>query len=101
VFGKSPFKIQKSELKQKSHIVVGTPGRLLEHLQEGTLKVDKVNSLVLDEADEMLNMVFIDQVEAIIDYLPTDRQTMLFSATMPSEVERLAEFYMKSDRLAL
>lgn len=101
VFGKSPFKIQKSELKQKSHIVVGTPGRLLEHLQEGTLKVDKVNSLVLDEADEMLNMGFIDQVEAIIDYLPTDRQTMLFSATMPSEVERLAEFYMKSDRLAL
>lgn len=98
VFGKASFKTQKSELKQKSHIVVGTPGRILEHLQEGTLNVEKVRTLVLDEADEMLNMGFIDQVEAIIDYLPTERQTLLFSATMPSEIERLATFYMKPDR---
>ncbi|MRJ48120.1 DEAD/DEAH box helicase [Fundicoccus ignavus] len=98
VFGKSSFKTQKSELKQKSHIVVGTPGRILDHLKEGTLDVSKVSSLILDEADEMLNMGFIEQVEAIIDELPKNRQTMLFSATMPSEVERLATFYMKSDR---
>ncbi|GAB2490944.1 DEAD/DEAH box helicase [Alkalibacterium psychrotolerans] len=98
VFGKSSFKTQKSELKQKSHIVVGTPGRMLEHLREGTLKVDKVSSLVLDEADEMLNMGFIDEVEEIIGQLPTNRQTMLFSATMPSEIERLASFYMSDDR---
>ena len=98
VFGKSSFKTQKSELKQKSHIVVGTPGRVLEHLKEGTLVVDKVNSLVLDEADEMLNMGFIEQVEDIIDYLPKERQTMLFSATMHSEIERLASFYMSPDR---
>lgn len=101
VFGKSPFKIQKSELKQKSHIVVGTPGRILEHLQEGTLIVDKVRTLVLDEADEMLNMGFIDQVEDIIDYLPRERQTMLFSATMPSAVKRLATFHMKENRASI
>lgn len=101
VFGKSSFKTQKSELKQKSHIVVGTPGRVLEHLKEGTLVVDKVTSLVLDEADEMLNMGFIDQVEDIIAYLPKERQTMLFSATMSSEIDQLASFYMRSDRFAV
>ena len=84
-FGKSSFKTQKSELKQKSHIVVGTPGRILDHLQEGTLNVDEIKSLILDEADEMLNMGFVQQVEDIIDYLPKERQTMLFSATMSSE----------------
>lgn len=94
-FGKSSFKTQKSELKQKSHIVVGTPGRILDHLQEGTLNVDEIKSLILDEADEMLNMGFVQQVEDIIDYLPKERQTMLFSATMPSEIERLAFLYEK------
>lgn len=101
VFGKSSFKTQKSELKQKSHIVVGTPGRLLEHLKEGTLVVDKVSSLVLDEADEMLNMGFIDQVEDIIGQLPKERQTMLFSATMPPQIERLVSFYMSPDRASV
>lgn len=101
VFGKSSFKTQKSELKQKSHIVVGTPGRILEHLKEGTLVVDKISSLILDEADEMLHMGFIEQVEDIIDFLPKERQTMLFSATLSSEIERLASFYMKSDRTSV
>lgn len=101
VFGKASFKTQKSELKQKSHIVVGTPGRMLEHLKEGTLVVDEVSSLVLDEADEMLNMGFIDQVEEIIDYLPKKRQTMLFSATMPEQIEQLASFYMNADRASV
>ncbi|SFC49168.1 ATP-dependent RNA helicase DbpA [Alkalibacterium subtropicum] len=101
VFGKASFKTQKSELKQKSHIVVGTPGRMLEHLREGTLVVDEVSSLVLDEADEMLNMGFIDQVEDIIEHLPTERQTMLFSATMPPKIEELASFYMSPDRASV
>ena len=101
VFGKSSFKTQKSELKQKSHIVVGTPGRILEHLKEGTLSVEKVRTVVLDEADEMLHMGFIDQVEAIIDYLPKNRQTMLFSATMPPEVALLATFYMRENRVSV
>lgn len=101
VFGKTSFDTQKSELRQKSHIVVGTPGRVLDHLQKGTLKVDKLRHLVLDEADEMLNMGFIDQVEAVIDFLPKERQTLLFSATMPDEVVRLASFYMKKDRVSV
>ncbi|MGP6140372.1 DEAD/DEAH box helicase [Jeotgalibaca sp. A127] len=101
VFGKSSFKTQKSELKQKSHIVVGTPGRILEHLQEGTFSVEKIRTLVLDEADEMLHMGFIEQVESVIDYLPSSRQTLLFSATMPAEVERLASFYMHENRASV
>lgn len=98
VFGKSSFKTQKSELGQKSHLVVGTPGRILEHLREGTLPTDKISSLVLDEADEMLNMGFIEQVEEIIDYLPKERQTMLFSATMPAQIKKLAGAHMSPDR---
>jgi len=101
VFGKTSFDTQKSELRQKSHIVVGTPGRVLDHLQKGTMKFDKIRYLVLDEADEMLNMGFIEQVEAIIDFLRKQRQTLLFSATMPSEVVRLASFYMKNDRVSV
>ena len=101
VFGKASFKTQQSELKQKSHIVVGTPGRILEHLREETLDVDKINSFVLDEADEMLNMGFIEQVEDIIDYLPRERQTMLFSATMSEEVDQLVSFYMKPERKSI
>ena len=101
VFGKTSFDTQKSELRQKSHIVVGTPGRVLDHLQKGTMKFDKIRYLVLDEADEMLNMGFIEQVEAIIDFLPKPRQTLLFSATMPNEVVRLASFYMKNDRVSV
>ena len=101
VFGKTSFDTQKSELRQKSHIVVGTPGRVLDHLQKGTMKFDKIRYVVLDEAVEMLNMGFIEQVEAIIDFLPKQRQTLLFSATMPSEVVRLASFYMKNDRVSV
>ena len=101
VFGKTSFDTQKSELRQKSHIVVGTPGRVLDHLQKGTMKFDKIRYLVLDEADEMLNMGFIEQVEAIIDFLPKQRQTLLFSATMPNEVVRLASVYMKNDRVSV
>lgn len=101
VFGKTSLDTQKSELRQKSHIVVGTPGRVLDHLQKGTMKFDKIRYLVLDEADEMLNMGFIEQVEAIIDFLPKQRQTLLFSATMPNEVVRLASFYMKNDRVSV
>lgn len=101
VFGKSSFKTQKSELSQKSHVVVGTPGRILEHLEEGTLSADKISRLVLDEADEMLNMGFVDQVEDIIRFLQKERQTMLFSATMPKEIVDLAKLYMKSDRASV
>ncbi|HDX9590638.1 TPA: DEAD/DEAH box helicase [Bacillus pseudomycoides] len=96
VYGKSPFARQKLELKQKTHIVVGTPGRVLDHIEKGTFSLDRLKYLVIDEADEMLNMGFIDQVEAIIDELPTNRMTMLFSATLPEDVENLSRTYMES-----
>ena len=85
----------KLELKQKTHIVVGTPG-VLDHIEKGTLSLECLKYLVIDEADEMLNMGFIDQVEAIIDELPTKRMTMLFSATLPEDVEKLSRTYMNS-----
>ncbi|MFJ8528900.1 DEAD/DEAH box helicase [Bacillus sp. NPDC094106] len=96
VYGKSPFARQKLELKQKTHVVVGTPGRVLDHIEKGTLALESLKYLVIDEADEMLNMGFIDQVEAIIDELPTNRMTMLFSATLPEDVENLSRTYMES-----
>lgn len=95
VYGKSSFVKQKSELKQKSHMVVGTPGRVLDHIEKGTFPLEKIDYLVIDEADEMLNMGFIDQVEAIIEALPEDKTTLLFSATMPETIERMSEFYLK------
>ncbi|EMI9088230.1 MULTISPECIES: ATP-dependent RNA helicase DbpA [Bacillus] len=96
IYGKSPFARQKLELKQKTHIVVGTPGRVLDHIEKGTLSLDRLKYLVIDEADEMLNMGFIDQVEAIIDELPKKRMTMLFSATLPEDVEKLSRTYMNA-----
>lgn len=94
VYGKSPFHLQLKELKQKTHVVVGTPGRVLDHLERGTLDTSAIKYLVIDEADEMLNMGFIDQMEAIIRQLPEDRVTMLFSATMSPDVEALCDQYM-------
>ncbi|PYZ92398.1 RNA helicase [Salipaludibacillus keqinensis] len=94
IYGKSPFDRQKLELKQKTHVVVGTPGRILDHIQKETLLVDKIKYLVIDEADEMLNMGFIDQVESIIQELPQERATSMFSATIPADVESLCHKYM-------
>lgn len=96
VYGKQPFAYQKEELRQKCHVVVGTPGRVLDHLERGTLVLDAIDYLVLDEADEMLNMGFIDQVEAIINQVPKKRTTMLFSATIPENVEKLSVKYMNN-----
>jgi len=96
VYGKQPFARQQAELKQKCHVVVGTPGRVLDHIERETLDVGRLKFLVIDEADEMLNMGFIKQVEAIISKLPTDRVTLLFSATLPKDVENLCHRYMKN-----
>lgn len=96
VYGKQPIAYQKTELKQKTHVVVGTPGRMLDHIERGTLVLDKIRYLVIDEADEMLNMGFIEQVEAIIKQVPQNRVTMLFSATLPEKVKDLALKYMKT-----
>ncbi|MCP2034012.1 superfamily II DNA/RNA helicase [Planomicrobium sp. HSC-17F08] len=96
VYGKQPFAYQQAELKQKCHVVVGTPGRVMDHIERGTLNLSRIEYLVLDEADEMLNMGFIEQVEAIINKLPAKRTTMLFSATLPENVENLQRKYMNN-----
>lgn len=96
VYGKEPFAKQREELKQKTHIVVGTPGRVKDHIERGTLALDQIKYLVIDEADEMLNMGFIDEVEAIIKELPSNRVTMVFSATLPKDVENLCHEYMNN-----
>ncbi|QQZ59212.1 DEAD/DEAH box helicase [Paenibacillus sonchi] len=94
LFGKQPFAPQKTELTQKTHIVVGTPGRVFDHIERGTLPLSRIRYLVIDEADEMLSMGFIEQIEQIIEKLPRERMTMLFSATLPDAVKKLCLKYM-------
>jgi len=94
VFGKEPISDQIRKLKQKTHIVVGTPGRVFDHIEKGSLDLSKIKYFVIDEADEMLNMGFIDQVESIIKRLPKKKVTMLFSATMPDAIKELSEKHM-------
>ena len=94
IYGKAPFKEQEMNLKGKCHIVVGTPGRILDHIDRKTLITNNIKYLVIDEADEMLNMGFIKQVEMIIRKISKKRVTMLFSATMPDEVLALSKKYM-------
>lgn len=96
VFGKASFYLQEKELKQKSHVVVGTPGRIIDHLERGTFDTSNIKYLVIDEADEMLNMGFIEQIEKIISSLPEGRTTILLSATMPSGIQELCGKYIKS-----
>lgn len=94
VFGKQPISFQTRELKQRVHVVVGTPGRTLDHIDRRNLDLDEIKYFIIDEADEMLNMGFIDQVRGVIEALPDKRVTMLFSATMPGEIEALCREYM-------
>ncbi|MTK12015.1 MAG: DEAD/DEAH box helicase [Clostridiaceae bacterium] len=94
VFGKQPISEQTRQLKQRIHVIVGTPGRTLDHIERKNIDLSDVKYLIIDEADEMLNMGFIEQVETVINALPRDRVTMLFSATMPEEIERLCHNYM-------
>ncbi len=82
-------------LRQGPQIVVGTPGRLLDHLKRGTLDLSKLSGLVLDEADEMLRMGFIEDVETIMAQIPEGHQTALFSATMPEAIRRITRRFMK------
>ena len=95
VFGGADINRQIKMLKRGAQIVVGTPGRLLDHIKRGTLKLNHVHTLVLDEADEMLNMGFLEDIEAIIAAVPEERQTLLFSATMPADIKRIGVQFMK------
>jgi len=95
VYGGQGMTTQLSALRRGVHVVVGTPGRLLDHLDRGTLKLDAIKALVLDEADEMLRMGFIEEVEKIMENLPPVRQTALFSATMPPRIAQIAKRFLK------
>jgi ATP-dependent RNA helicase DeaD len=96
IYGGQDYRGQISALKRGVHVVVGTPGRVMDHMRKGTLKLNKLSTLVLDEADEMLRMGFIDDVEWILDQTPDERQIALFSATMPQQIRRIAKNYLNN-----
>ncbi|EGP4822140.1 degradosome RNA helicase CshA [Enterococcus faecium] len=96
VYGGADIGRQIRGLKDRPHIVVGTPGRMLDHINRHTLKLGTVQTLVLDEADEMLNMGFLEDIEKIISQVPEQRQTLLFSATMPPAIKNIGVKFMKS-----
>lgn len=96
IYGGASIVPQMKSLKQGSHIVVGTPGRTLDMIRRGILKIEKIKWLILDEADEMLNMGFRDDLDEILSVTPPARQTLLFSATMPDGVRRIAGTYMNN-----
>ena len=94
LYGGSDFRDQIVRLKRGVQVVVGTPGRVMDHMRQGTLDLSGLRSLVLDEADEMLRMGFIDDVEWVLEQLPSQRQVVLFSATMPPEIRRISHKYL-------
>ncbi len=94
VYGGQDYARQINQLKRGVHAVVGTPGRVMDHMRKGTLKLDALQALVLDEADEMLRMGFIDDVEWILEQTPERRQMALFSATMPKQIQRIARRHL-------
>ena len=95
IYGGQEYRRQIRGLQRGVHVVVGTPGRVMDHMRRGTLKLEKLNTLVLDEADEMLRMGFIDDVEWILEKTPPKRQIALFSATMPQQIRSIAKRYLK------
>lgn len=94
VYGGQGYGVQLSALRRGVHVVVGTPGRIMDHLDKGTLDLTQLRFLVLDEADEMLNMGFADDVETILADTPSDKNVALFSATMPAQIRRLSKKYL-------
>lgn len=96
IFGKQPFNEQIRELKQRVHIVCGTPGRVIDHIERGNLNTNDIDFVIIDEADKMLNMGFIDQITDVLDKLPQSKNTALFSATIPKEIEGLYSNYMNN-----
>lgn len=96
IYGKQPIHIQLRQLKQRVHVAVGTPGRVSDLIRKKNLKLDAIKYLVIDEADELLKRGFLEEVEGIIKKIPSNRTTLLFSATMPLEIESICTKYMKS-----
>ena len=95
IYGGQAYPLQLRPLKRGVHVVVGTPGRVIDHLERGSLDLSSVKHFVLDEADEMLNMGFVEEVDKVLARAPQERQIVLFSATMPPPIQKLAETYMR------
>ncbi|MFK3860596.1 DEAD/DEAH box helicase [Pseudoalteromonas rhizosphaerae] len=96
LYGGQSYSIQLSALRRGAQVIVATPGRLIDHINRGTIKFDSLQALVLDEADEMLRMGFIDDVENIMEKTPREKQTCLFSATMPKQIQNISSKYMNN-----
>jgi len=96
IYGGQDYRVQIRALERGVQVVVGTPGRTMDHMRRGTLKLDQLDTLVLDEADEMLRMGFIDDVEWILEHTPDERQIALFSATMPPRIRRIASKHLNN-----
>lgn len=99
IYGGQDINRQIRALKNHPQIIVGTPGRILDHINRKTIRLENIQTVVLDEADEMLNMGFIDDIESILAQTPAERQTLLFSATMPAPIQRMAEKFMKDPQI--
>ncbi|HHJ39909.1 MAG: RNA helicase [Methylothermaceae bacteria B42] len=95
IYGGQEYGRQIRQLKRGVHVVVGTPGRIMDHMRRGTLNLDGLKTLVLDEADEMLRMGFVDDVDWILEQTPAERQVALFSATMPAPIRRIAQQHLR------
>jgi len=94
IYGGQDYGIQLRGLKRNPQVIVGTPGRVMDHIKKGTLVIDELKTMVLDEADEMLNMGFLEDVEWVLKHTPEDRQIALFSATMPSAIKKITQRYL-------
>ncbi|MEM9467108.1 MAG: DEAD/DEAH box helicase [Actinomycetota bacterium] len=95
IYGGQPIPRQLQALRRGVHVVVATPGRAIDHIRRGSLALDAIRTVVLDEADEMLDMGFAEDIETILEQTPTERQTVLFSATMPARIEKIAQTYQR------
>lgn len=96
IYGGQDISRQIRSLKRKPQIIIGTPGRLLDHINRKTIRLDDVRTVVLDEADEMLDMGFMEDIQSILKLVPEDRQTLLFSATMPTNIQKLAQQFLRN-----
>lgn len=99
IFGGASMDKQISDLKFNPYIVVGTPGRVIDHIDRGNLKLDHIHTFILDEADEMLNMGFIEDIESILEIVPEERQTVFFSATMPPAILELTKRFQRNPKI--
>lgn len=99
VYGGQDYRVQTRALDRGVHVIVGTPGRIMDHIRRGNIKLNQLKTFILDEADEMLRMGFIDDVEWVLEKLPEKKQMALFSATMPRQIARIAEKYLKDPEI--